>query len=51
VIFHESLDLVEVQGRYNGVFSRGLKLRRGRTIGSESQGSLDSHVKSCIGVS
>jgi hypothetical protein len=26
------LDLVEVQGRYGGVLSRGSKLRRGRTI-------------------
>jgi hypothetical protein len=28
----EPLDLVEVQGRYGGVFSMGSKLRRGKTI-------------------
>jgi hypothetical protein len=29
---YELLDLIKVQGRYNGVFSRGSNLRRGRTI-------------------
>jgi hypothetical protein len=28
----EPLDLTEVQGRYNNIFSKGSKLRRGRTV-------------------
>jgi hypothetical protein len=41
----EPLDLTEVQGRY-GIFSRGLKFRRGRAVDShiEPQGPLDLHV-------
>jgi hypothetical protein len=36
--FREFLDLTKVQGRYNDVFSRGLKLRRGRTVDPSCKG-------------
>jgi hypothetical protein len=40
-ILQGPLDLGEVQGRYNDVFPKGLKLRRGRAIDPSQPGALD----------
>jgi hypothetical protein len=41
-------DLAEVQGGYGEKIPKGLKLRRGRAVDSESREPLDLHVVSCI---
>jgi hypothetical protein len=44
-----SSDLAEVQGGHGDKIPKGLKLRRDRSIDSESQEPSDLHVVSCIG--